>query len=190
MRRPPPVVLLLVVFLALGLVAQVVPFYTDLLWFGEVGYTGVFWTTLSLQGGLFTAVAVVVLVFLWANLTFAARTAAPDVLWELEDQLGLPGRVVIEPLIRRFLPIVLTVIAVVSGLRASAHWETVLGYANAQPFNTVDPVFGRDLAFFVFTLPLWRLAHGWALALVAATMVLTLVLYVLQRSLVLTTRGP
>jgi len=183
-------VLLVVIFLALGLVAQVVPFYTDLLWFGEVGYTGVFWTTLSLQGGLFTVVAVVVLVFLWANLTFAARTAAPDVLWELEDQLGLPGRVVIEPLIRRFLPIVLTVIAVVSGLRASAHWETVLGYVNAQLFNTVDPVFGRDLAFFVFTLPLWRLAHGWALALVAATMVLTLVLYVLQRSLVLTTRGP
>jgi uncharacterized protein len=190
MRRPPPIVLLVVVFLALGLVAQVVPFYTDLLWFTEVGYTSVFWTALSLQGGLFTAVALVVLVFLWANLTFAARTAAPDVLWELEDQLGLPGRVVIEPLIRRFLPIVLFVIAVVSGLRASVHWEAVLGYANAQPFNTTDPVFGHDLAFFVFTLPLWRLAHGWALALVAATMLLTLVLYVLQRSLVLTTRGP
>ena len=190
MRRPQPIVLLVVIFLALGLVAQVVPFYTDLLWFGEVGYAGVFWTTLSLQGGLFTVVTVAVLVFLWGNLTFAARTAAPDVLWELEDQLGLPGRVVIEPLIRRFLPIVLTVIAVVSGLRASAHWEAVLGYSNAVPFNSVDPVFGRDLAFFVFTLPLWRLAHGWTLALVAATMLLTLVLYVLQRSLVLTTRGP
>src|SRR5439155_21689621 len=90
----------------------------------------------------------------------------------------------------RFLPIVLTVIAVVSGLRASSHWEAVLGYRNAVPFNAVDPVFGRDLAFFVFTLPLWRLAHGWTLALVAATILLTLVLYVLQRSLVLTTRGP
>ncbi|HEU5197241.1 MAG TPA: UPF0182 family protein [Methylomirabilota bacterium] len=190
MRRPPPVVLLVVVFLVLGLVAQVVPFYTDLLWFGEVGYASVFWTTLSLQGGLFTAVAVGVLIFLWANLTFAARTAAPDVLWELEDQLGLPGRVVIEPVIRRFMPIVLTVIAVVSGLRASVHWDTVLGYTNAQAFNTTDPVFGRDLGFFVFTLPLWRLVHGWMLALVAATMLLTLVLYVLQRSLVLTTRGP
>jgi uncharacterized protein len=189
-RRPQPIVLLVVVFLALGAVAQIVPFYTDLLWFEEVGYTGVFWTTLSLQGGLFTAVTVGVLLFLWANLTFAARTAAPDVLWELEDQLGLPGRVVIEPLIRRFLPIVLTVIAVISGLRASVHWEIILGFRNAQPFATTDPVFGRDLAFFVFTLPLWRLVHGWALALAAATMLLTLVLYVLQRSLVLTTRGP
>ncbi|TMQ16461.1 MAG: UPF0182 family protein [Candidatus Rokuibacteriota bacterium] len=190
MRRPQPIVLLLVVFLALAAVVQVVPFYTDLLWFEEVGYTGVFWTTLSLQGALFTAVALGVLVFLWANLTFAARTAAPDVLWELEDQLGLPGRVVIEPLIRRFLPIVLTVIAVASGLRASVHWETVLTFVNAQPFSSGDPVFGRELGFFVFTLPLWRLAHGWALGLVAATMLLTLLLYILQRSLVLTTRGP
>src|SRR5437660_950972 len=190
MRRPQPIVLLLVVFLALAAVVQVVPFYTDLLWFEEVGYTGVFWTTLSLQGALFTAVALAVLVFLWANLTFAARTAAPDVLWELEDQLGLPGRVVIEPLIRRFLPIVLTVIAVASGLRASVHWETVLTFVNAQPFSSGDPVFGRELGFFVFTLPLWRLAHGWALGLVAATMLLTLLLYILQRSLMTTTRRP
>jgi uncharacterized membrane protein (UPF0182 family) len=190
MRRPPPIALLVAVVVVLGVVAQVVPFYTDWLWFGEVGYTGVFWTILSLRSALFTAVAVGVLVFLWANLTFAARTAAPDVLWELEDQLGLPGRVVIEPLIRRFLPIVLTAIAVISGLRASAHWQALLGYANAQPFRTTDPVFGHDLSVFVFQLPLWRLIHGWALTLLAGTIVLTLVLYVLQRSFVLTTRGP
>jgi uncharacterized membrane protein (UPF0182 family) len=190
MRRPQPLVLLVVVVVGLGLLAQVVPFYTDWLWFGEVGYTNVFWTTLSLRGGLFTAVAVGALIFLWANLAFAARTAAPDVLWELEDQLGLPGRVVIEPLIRRFLPVVLTVIAIVSGLRASGHWEILLGYANARPFRTTDPLFEYDLGFYVFTLPMWRLVHGWALGLIAGTMLLTLVLYVLQRSLVLTTRGP
>ncbi len=190
MTRPQPIAVLVALVVVLGVVAQVVPFYTDWLWFGEVGYAGVFWTILSLRGALFTAVAVGVLIFLWANLAFAARTAAPDVLWELEDQLGLPGRVVIEPLIQRFLPIVLTVIAVVSGLRASSHWQIVLGYANAQPFRTTDPVFGHDLSAFVFLLPLWRLIHGWALALVAGTIVLTLLLYVLQRSLVLTTRGP
>jgi uncharacterized membrane protein (UPF0182 family) len=190
MRRPQPIVLLVVALVTLGVIAQVVPFYTDWLWFGEVGYTSVFWSILSLRGGLFTAVAVGALLFLWANLTFAARTAAPDVLWELEDQLGLPGRVVIEPLIRRFLPIVLTLVAVVSGLRASVHWETVFGYVNAQPFRTTDPVFAYDLAFYVFVLPLWRLVHGWALALTGGTMLLTLALYVLQRSLVLTTRGP
>ena len=190
MSRPQPIVFVIIAFLALGLLGQVIPFYTDWLWFQEVGYTQVFTTTLALRGTLFGLLAFAVALFLWANLTLAARTAAPDVLWELEDQLGLPGRVVIEPLIRRFLPIVLALVAIISGLRASANWETVLGYANAAAFNTKDPVFGFDLSVFVFVLPFWRLLHGWALALVAATMILTLAVYVLQRSLVLTTRGP
>jgi uncharacterized membrane protein (UPF0182 family) len=190
MGRPQPIAFVVVAFLALGLLGQLIPLYTDWLWFQEVGYTQVFTTTLSLRGTLFALVALVVALFLWANLTLAARTAAPDVLWELEDQLGLPGRVVIEPLIRRFLPVVLALIAIVSGLRASANWETVLGYANATAFNAKDPVFGYDLSVFVFFLPFWRLLHGWVLALIAATMILTLAVYVLQRSLVLTTRGP
>jgi uncharacterized membrane protein (UPF0182 family) len=190
MRRPPPIVFVVIAFLVLGVLGQLIPLYTDWLWFQEVGYSQVFTTTLSLRGMLFGLVALGVALFLWANLTLAARTAAPDVLWELEDQLGLPGRVVIEPLIRRFLPIVLTLIAIVSGMRASASWETVLGYANATAFGSKDPVFGFDLSAFVFLLPFWRLLHGWALALVVATTILTLAVYVLQRSLVLTTRGP
>ena len=190
MRPSKPILVLIVAFLVLGLAAQTIPLYTDWLWFQEVGYTEVFVKTLTLRGTLFAAVALAVLLFLYANLTLAARTAAPDVLWELEDQLGLPGRVVIEPLIRRFLPVVLALISLGSGLRATAHWEILLGYLNTVPFGATDPLFERDLSFFVFFLPFWRLIQGWALTLVAATMILTLALYVLQRSLVLTTRGP
>jgi uncharacterized membrane protein (UPF0182 family) len=186
-RATPLLVLVLVV---LGLIGQVVPLYTDWLWFQELGYTQIFLGVLGYRGSLFTAVAVGVLLFLWANLTYAARRARPDVLWELEDQLGLPGRVVIEPLIRRFLPVVLLLIAFTSALRASARWETVLVYLNAVPFGVTDPLFGHDLAFFTFTLPLWRMVTGWATTLVVGTLVLTLAVYVLQRSLVLTARGP
>src|SRR5499425_1199166 len=190
MRSPQPLAFFVLALVVLAVLLQLVPLYTDWLWFQEVGYSQVFLTTLSLRGGLFGAVALVVALFLWANLTLAARTAAPDVLWELEDQLGLPGRVVIEPLIRRFLPIVMLLIAIVSGLRASAYWETVLGYLNGPPFGAKDPVFGFDIGFFVFFLPFWRLVHAWGMALLAGTAVLTLAVYVLQRSFVLTTRGP
>jgi uncharacterized membrane protein (UPF0182 family) len=190
MRRPPPVVILVIVVVVLGLFAQLIPLYTDWLWFGEVGYQQLFTSILSMRGGLFTAMLIAVLLFLWANLAFAARTAAPDVVWELEDQLGLPGRVVIEPLLRRFLPAVLLVIAIVAGLRASAQWATVTMYRHGSSFGTIDPVFGRDIGFYVFTLPFWRMLHGWATALVTGTVVLALVVYVLRRSLALTTRGP
>src|SRR3989442_4522626 len=163
MNRGQPIGLLLLLFLALGLVAQLVPLYTDWLWFQEVGYTAVFTTTLALRGALFTGLALSVLVFLYVNLTLAARTAAPDVIWELEDQLGLPGRVGIEPLIRRFLPVVLLLIAIVSGLRGRAHWGTVLGYLNGPPFRVTDSAVSFDLGVFVFFLPFWRLSHTRAL---------------------------
>ena len=58
MRRPPPVVCCCSSsFLALGLVAQIVPLYTDWLWFDEVGYSERLRDDLSLRGALFTAVA-------------------------------------------------------------------------------------------------------------------------------------
>jgi uncharacterized membrane protein (UPF0182 family) len=169
---------------------QAVPLYTDWLWFKEVGFTQVFTTRLTLASWLFLGLGATVFVFLFANLSLAARTAPPDVYWELEDQLGLPGRAILEPMVRRLLLPVVSVIAFFSGARASAAWETVLVYVNATPFRRVDPLFGRDLGFYVFELPFWRLLYGWGTALVAGTLLLTAAVYVLQRSLVLTARGP
>src|SRR2546426_7087749 len=163
MNRGQPIGLLLLLFLALGLVTQLVPLYTDWLWFQEVGYTAVFTTTLALRGALFTGLALSVLVFLYVNLTLAARTAAPDVIWELEDQLGLPGRVVIEPLIRRFLPVVLFVIALVAGPRATVPLETPLRYIHAIEFGGAGPPVRRDPALFVFLPPFLRAPYGRAI---------------------------
>lgn len=189
-RRISPAVWLLLIFVVLALAAQVVPLYTDWLWFQEVGYTQVFLSILTLRAWLFLGVGLAVFLFLYGNLSLAARTAPPDVLWELEDQLGLPSRVVLEPLIRRLLIPVLAVISFFSGLGASGAWATVLGYFNGSPFNATDPLFNRDLAFYVFRLPFWRLLYSWAFLLLVATIVLVLALYVVQRSLVLTAQGP
>jgi uncharacterized membrane protein (UPF0182 family) len=190
-QRPPRLGLwLLLAFIILAGVGQAVPLYTDWLWYGEVGYTQVFTTVLTLRGWLVLGAGGIVFIFLYANLWMAARTAAPDVLWELDDQLGLPGRAVLEPLIRRVLVPAVAVIALLSGIRASASWDMLLRYLNATPFGVADPLFGRDLAFFVFELPLWRFIYGGALTLVMGTLVLSIATYVLLRSLVLTAQGP
>jgi uncharacterized membrane protein (UPF0182 family) len=181
---------LLLGFILLSLLGQAVPLYTDWLWFNEVGFTSVFTTRLQLAGWLFIGLGVVVFVFLFINLSVAARTAPPDVLWELEDQLGLPGRAILEPLVRRLLVPVIAVISFFAGARATGSWTTVLEYINRTAFNQTDPLFGRDLGFYFFVLPFWRLLYGWSTALVAGTLILVAAVYVLQRSLVLTARGP
>jgi hypothetical protein len=190
LRRPRLGLWLLLGFILLSLFGQAVPLYTDWLWFQEVGFTTVFTTRLQLSGWLFIGLGAVVFVFLFINLSVAARTAPPDVLWELEDQLGLPGRAILEPLVRRLLLPVIAVISFFAGARATGSWPTVLEYVNRTPFNQTDPLFGRDLGFYFFVLPFWRLLYAWSTALVAGTLILVAAVYVLQRSLVLTARGP
>jgi uncharacterized membrane protein (UPF0182 family) len=190
LRRPRAGLWLLLGLVVVSILGQAIPLFTDWLWFQEVGFTTVFVTRLQLSGWLFLGVGVVVFVFLFINLSVAARTAPPDVLWELEDQLGLPGRAILEPLVRRLLLPVIAVISFLAGARATASWTTVLEYVNRTPFNQADPLFNRDLSFYFFELPFWRLLYGWCTALVAGTLVLVAAVYVLQRSLVLTARGP
>jgi uncharacterized membrane protein (UPF0182 family) len=189
-RRPRPIFWLLLALVALALIGQAVPLYTDWLWYQEVGYAQVFLTILTLRAWLVVGVGLATFLVLYVNLAFAARAARPDVLWELEDTLGLPGRAVLEPIIRRLLAPVLGVIAFLSGTSASIHWRTVLEYFNATPFGVTDPLFGRDLSFYVFLLPFWRLLYGWGLLLLVGTLLLSAAVYVLQRSLVLTAQGP
>jgi len=177
-------------FLALNVLAQALPLYTDYLWFGEVGFTSVFATMLwykvllGVAGGLLFAVVV------YVNVRLAARSRAGDVLMELEDPLGLPSRLVIEPLFRRFLLPGALVLGVLGGLHAAGKWETVLRFLNRQPFNKQDPLFGRDIGFYVFQLPLLETLYGWALAALAIALLLTVGTYVLHRGIQITPRGP
>lgn len=174
---------------------EFVPFYTDWLWFQEIGHPEVFLRILSLRGTLFLLAGLGGFLFLHANLRLAARARPPDVFWELEEPLGLPSRLVLEPFLRRVLTPILALIALAVGIRASAEWEGYLRFANAGPFGVTDPFpgwlgFGRDVGFYVFRLPFWRLLVEGGLLLTALALLLTVLLYFFQRVLVLTARGP
>src|SRR3990172_3628199 len=179
---------ILALFLIL-LLLQTVPLYIDWLWFNEVGYQELFVKILSLRGWLVLGVGFAVFLFMWANLQMAVRSSPPDVLWEFEDQLGLPGRAVLEPLIRRLLIPVLALIGLISGIQASGNWETLLLFANAGGFQATDPLFSQDIGFYVFRLPFYNLLYSWGMLLIGVTLVLSVLIYVLQRSLVMTPNG-
>jgi uncharacterized membrane protein (UPF0182 family) len=180
---------LLVVVIALG-AFEAVPFYTDWLWFEEVGYAPVFLRVAALRGGLLLAIGLASYLFLFLNLRAAVRARPPDVFWELEEPLGLPSRVVLEPFLQRLVTPVTIALAFLMGLSASGEWETVLLYRHAQPFGVVDPLFAQDIGLYVFSLPLWQRVLGWLFGIGLLALVATAIVYFLGRVLVLTARGP
>jgi uncharacterized membrane protein (UPF0182 family) len=183
--------MLLVLFGVTAILAlEAVPFYTDWLWFEEVGYVAVFLRIAATRGGILIGVGLLTFLFLALNLRAAVRARPPDVFWELEEPLGLPSRVVLEPLLQRLLKPVTAVLSFLIGLSASAEWQTVLLYRNAQLFGVTDPLFERDVAFYVFQLPLWQRGLTWLLGVLLLALVATALVYFLGRVLVLTARGP
>ena len=184
------VTLLLAIGVAIVLAFEAVPFYTDWLWFEEVGYLAVFLRIAATRGGLLIGVGLLTFAFLMLNLRAAVRARPPDVFWELEEPLGLPSRVVLEPLLQRLLKPVTAVLAFLVGLAASSEWQTLLLYRNARPFGVTDPLFERDVAFYVFQLPLWQRGLRWIFGMVLLALLATALVYFLGRVLVLTARGP
>ncbi len=141
---------------------------TDWLWFREVGFQSVFETSLVAHTTLFVAVALLTFGFVFANLTWARRgvTGVPTPFLNHNGvQLDL-GRFV--P--RAFLLFALLV-AFVAGVVASAQWMTVLTALHGSSVGSVDPLFGRDIGFYLFRLP----AISGALTMLAVLTVLALI---------------
>lgn len=182
-------VVLLVLFLGVNFLGYALALYTDYLWFQEVRFPAVFTTILWSKVLLGAAAGLAFAILVYFNVRLAARMQGGDVLTELEDPLGLPSRLVIEPLFRRFLLPGALILGVMAALQAGSQWETVLRFLNAQPFGVSDPLFGRDIGFYVFHLPLYAMLSSWGLIGLGLTTALVAATYVLHRGIRLTPQG-
>ena len=181
---------ILIVFVILGVLGQALPLYTDYLWFQEVKLASVFTTILWTKVALALAAGLAFAAVVYVNVYLAARSTASDVLVELEDPFGLPSRLVIEPLFRKFLLPGALVLGFLAGSQAAGQWETFLRFVNAQPFNVQDPLFGRDVGFYVFRLPFLETLYTWAMTALGLTFLLVVATTVLHRGIQITPRGP
>jgi len=126
-------------------------FYIDLRFFRSLGYDEVFTTVVRTQLSLFLAVGIAFALLLYANGRLALKMA-PEV-----SKVGPPelvrAREAIRSALRRAVPVAALGLGMVAGLAASDEHLTYLQWANATPFGEADPLLGRDIGFYVYTLP-------------------------------------
>lgn len=140
-------------------------FWTNWLWFGSLGYESVLRTRYVANWSLFAVAAVVGALFFGLNVRFIARQlhGVPVVI---------QGQTVV--LAPRFVggAVVLGSIAVglIMGSAAGAEWPLILAFLNRTPFGVIEPIYGMDASFYVFTLPLLEAARSWLLGLLILTL--------------------
>ncbi len=173
LRRRWWLVLLLAVLLVLVFGQRVAIFYTDILWYQSIGFARVFWTLLGTQFGLGVGAAVLMTILVAANLLLARRLA-PSYRIPTVGEEGIERyRQVIEPYARPLALVAAVFVGVLSGLSIAPQWPRFVLWANAVDFGRVDPQFGRDLGFFVFSLPFLMLVNSWLFTGLVLTILLT-----------------
>src|SRR5258705_456760 len=150
-------------------------YYVDVLWFESLGYRDVFWKTLGLQWGIFTAFAAATFLILYGSFLALKRAHLRDLPTGHTILIGgQPLKLPVEPVLRLIALGLSLAIAAVTGAGMMAEWPTIalFWHAPRSAGGFVDPVFGKPLNFFLFTLPGWELVVGWLLALAVMTCVL------------------
>ncbi len=136
------------------------PVLTDWWWFKEIGYQVVFTTELVTQSLLFTAAALLSSVIVYLNLRIAQRGLVPFPV--TVGTIGQGPVLNLTALLARFTVPISLVVGLLFGLAVTPAWQVALAAIHRTPFGAVDPLFSRDIGYYVFILP--ALAAGLALA--------------------------
>ena len=192
-RQPPPRRGRRRVFLILAVLVGVffgfrtaLSYYVDLLWFGSLGYRDVFWETQGVQWTVFTVFAAATFLILYGS--FLVLTSAHFADVRSSETILIGGREVRLPVERvlRFIALgVSLAIAVATGAGTMSEWPTLALYWHAPRATggVVDPIFGKPLNFYLFTLPAWQLIVGWLMILAVITCVVAVVFILITRAL-------
>jgi uncharacterized membrane protein (UPF0182 family) len=158
--------------LLLWFVPAIVRRLSDWLWYREIGFERVFFTKIVAQWSLGVMAAVAAFGILYGTARWALRGLDPDnelIFQPLRGGRSLSSAA--RSMLQRGVGfIALTATAIVSFLFAlgvAGQWRTALQFMYRTPFGVRDPVFGRDVGYYVFSLPAIELATGVLVGLLA-----------------------
>ena len=148
-------------------------FLVDWLWFSAIGYLGVFWTTIIAEAEVFLAVFLVTTTILWVNGSLASRFARSpwtqhpaEFEWQRTGVLTLSD--VLEVLRRRLpWPFVISggagLLAALVAWGEAHNWGVFLRFLYQIPYGSNEPLFDKDIGFYLFSLPALVVFKNWML---------------------------
>ena len=152
-KRIRPARLSALILLVLGVIfVSSTGFYTDTLWYKQLGYGQVFFTEVGSQTGLFlTAFAAMVLVI---GINLVVTNKLRPIYTRIGDNDPFAQyREVLEKARKGLLIAIPVILGLIAGAVSAPNWQDALLFLNATPTGNLDPQFHMDAGFYLFTLP-------------------------------------
>jgi hypothetical protein len=170
-------------FFAVVVIPWLASFATDWLWYEEIRFESVFLTALVARALLFVVTGLVAFAFVYGNIRWTRHASGRVPALYINRGGDVP--VDVSRVVPGLLLAAALVVSLVTALSASAQWMTVLMALHAVPVGQADPLFGRDIGFYLFRLP--AISAGLTLLVVLTTLSLlaTVLIYAIGGALVL-----
>lgn len=182
----PTIIVVVVLVIALALFAG---FYTDFLWFNQLGYAQVYWREKLAKLLIFVVAFLIMSVSVYFSIRVAYRARpiyAPDS--QRDDNLNR-YQVQLEPVRRVVMIGVPAVFGLFAATAAMAQWEKVLLFIYRVPFGQNDPQFNLDISFYTNTLPFLGFVTGLLISVTVIAFIAGLLTHYLYGAVRLTERG-
>jgi uncharacterized protein len=165
----------IVVFLiALGRTSGLV---VDWAWFSSVGYAEIFWTAFVARVAVFGVIFFVSALSLWVNGALALRFASPrrsrlPAVFNLDfpgirAAPGSPTQPLRPPAVLLPWRLMILGAALILGLLLAigetGNWGVALRFLYQSPYGQSDPLFDKDIGFYLFSLPVYVAVKNWLL---------------------------
>jgi len=150
---------------------KIINFVINVQWFKEVGYISVYFTKLIAILKLMVPLFLVSYIAIWiyykslrgSIIKYSKVITISDSYKSIERKIFIILNAIIS--------------FTISYLFASKYWYTILQFNNASKFNSVDPIFNKDISFYIFKLPLIESLYGTVMGLLVLLVVITLVIF-------------
>ena len=164
-----PIAVLVIAFIVLSFLKTI---YTDWLWFDSLSYQGIYQKVLFTKIALFSIGFAVTFSLVLCTLFFAnkntngvTQSSIPDSLNNLIKKTTLFGIMGVSG-----------ILAIIMGATLSSKWELFLRFTNAEIFGLLDPIYDKDVGFYIFELPVYSFIQGWLLAILVFCLILSLIM--------------
>jgi uncharacterized membrane protein (UPF0182 family) len=182
---------IVIALILLSVISLLVNLYMDWLWFKSVDFSSVYTTMLSNRIGLYIAVFAFAFAVIFVNLHITTKITASD---NERPETTDDGREIIylhpdkspwkDFLASRSAKLIIITVSFIGALLLSSasgdNWLTIQQYINRVPFGTLDPIFHKDVGFFVFDLAFYKFIYGIIISTLITTVIIVGVIYLLD----------
>ena len=181
------------IFVALLVLGSISGLIVDWAWFSSVGYAGVFRTVFATKAAVFATVFAVSALLLWVDGALALRLASQrrrsrlpavfeQALTTVRAQPAAANLPPPGPLLpwRLLILVAALVLGILIAIGETGNWDLILRFVYQVPYGARDPLFDRDIGFYLFSLPLYVALKNWMLWIIALSAMIAAAVYFLH----------